>query len=154
MQFSSIWPIDRNLSSATTPGRSGSWSDGHEGVLYIPQSSTITGTSPSDCLVLCPGHWLGVLTPLQRCSRCILQLQPTVQEISRSVISILNELELICLPSSIAIVSTQSNGFDYCYLLLIILFNINHVCTQGIWYKYCYVSLTIQLNISHLFTHS
>ena len=34
--------------------------DGNEGVLRIPQSSSITKTSPSDCLVLYPGHSLGV----------------------------------------------------------------------------------------------
>ena len=43
MQFSSIWLIDRTLSDATTP-----------------QSSSITGTTPSDCLVSYPGHsWEG-----------------------------------------------------------------------------------------------
>ena len=47
--FSSIWPIDRALSGATTPGKSGPGSDGNDGVLHIPQSSSITGTSPSDC---------------------------------------------------------------------------------------------------------
>ena len=60
MQFSSIWPLDRALLDATTPGQSGSGSDGNEGVLCIPQSSSITGTSPSDCLVSYPGHSLGV----------------------------------------------------------------------------------------------
>ena len=30
-----------------------------EGVLYIPQNSSITGTSPLDCLVSYPGHSLG-----------------------------------------------------------------------------------------------
>ena len=50
-QFGSTWPIDRSLSGATTTGQSGSGSDGNEGVLCIPQSSSITGTSPSDCLV-------------------------------------------------------------------------------------------------------
>ena len=54
-QFSSIWPIDRTLSSATTPGQSRPGSDANEGVLLILQSSSITGTSPSDCLVLYPG---------------------------------------------------------------------------------------------------
>ena len=44
-----------------------------------------------------------------------------------SVISFLNKLELICLHTNIAIVSTQLNGFNYCYLTLIILFNINHL---------------------------
>ena len=56
IQFSSIWPIDRTLSSATTPGQSGPGSDGNEEVLHIPQSSRFTGASPSDCLVSYPGH--------------------------------------------------------------------------------------------------
>ena len=53
--------------------KSGPGSDGNEGVLCIPQSSSIAGTSPSDSLVSYPGHSLGGLTPLQRSSRCILQ---------------------------------------------------------------------------------
>ena len=72
MHISSIWPIDRTLSGTTTPGQSGPGSNGNEGVLHIPQSFSITGTSPSDCLVSYPGHLLGGLTLLQRCSRCIL----------------------------------------------------------------------------------
>ena len=43
--------LDRALSSATIPGQNGPKSDGNEEVLRIPQSSSITGTSPSDCLV-------------------------------------------------------------------------------------------------------
>ena len=43
------------------------------------------------------------------------------------VISFFNELELICLHIRIAIVPTQLNGLNYCYLTLIILFNINHL---------------------------
>ena len=51
------------------------------GVLHIPQSSSITGTSPSDCLgsyqdTRCGG---GGVSPLQRCSWFILQPQPTGQ---------------------------------------------------------------------------
>ena len=65
------------LSGATTPGLSGPGSDGNKVVLHIPQSSSITGTSPSDCLVSYPVHSLGSLTPLQRCSRCIIQPQAT-----------------------------------------------------------------------------
>ena len=42
-QFSSISPIDRTLSGATTIGQSGLWSNGNKGVLRIPQSSCITG---------------------------------------------------------------------------------------------------------------
>ena len=40
--------------------------DGNERVLYIPQSSSITGTSPSDCLVSYPGYSLGEVLPLCR----------------------------------------------------------------------------------------
>ena len=50
-QFSSIWPIDRTPSASTTPGQSGAGSDGNEGVLSIPQSSSITRTSTLVCLV-------------------------------------------------------------------------------------------------------
>ena len=45
----SNYSIDRALSVATTLGQSGPGSDGNDGVLRIPQSSSITGTSPSDC---------------------------------------------------------------------------------------------------------
>ena len=63
--------------SATTSGQSGPGSNGNEGVLCIHQSSSITGTLPSDCLESYLGYSLGEgLTPLQRCSWCILQPQP------------------------------------------------------------------------------
>ena len=55
-EFSSIWPIDSAVSDATTPGQSGPGSDGNDGVFCITQSSSITGTSPSDCLVSCTGY--------------------------------------------------------------------------------------------------
>ena len=61
MSNSSIWPIDRTLSGATTPCQSGPGSNGNEGLLWIPPSFTITGTSPSDCLLSCLRHSLGVL---------------------------------------------------------------------------------------------
>ena len=53
-----LWAIERTLSDATTPGYSGPGSDGNEGVLLIPQSSSISEASPSDCLVSYPGHSL------------------------------------------------------------------------------------------------
>ena len=66
-QFSSIWPMDRTLSRATSPGQSEPGSDSNKGVLHI------TGTSPSDCLMLYIRTLVwGGLTPLQRCSRCNL----------------------------------------------------------------------------------
>ena len=51
--------MDRALSGVTTPGLIGLVSDGNERVLCIPQSSSITGTSPSDCLVSYLVHLLG-----------------------------------------------------------------------------------------------
>ena len=52
--------MDRALSVATTPGQSGRGNKGNEEVLHIPQSPSITGPSPSDCLVSYPGHLLCV----------------------------------------------------------------------------------------------
>ena len=46
----------------------------------MKEYSSVTGTSPSDCLVSYPRHSLGGDLPRQqRNSRCILQLQPTRQ---------------------------------------------------------------------------
>ena len=64
--------IDRALLGATIPGQCGPGSNVKEGVLHIPQSCSITGNSPSDCLVSYPGHLL-VWGSLQSCSRSILQ---------------------------------------------------------------------------------
>ena len=77
MQFSSN---SRAQSDFTIPGQSGPGSNGNEGLLCIPQSPSITGTSPSDCLVSYAGHSFGGgSSPLHRCSLCILQLRPTGQ---------------------------------------------------------------------------
>ena len=66
------------LSCVTTPGPDEPLSDDNEEVLHIPQSSSITGNSPSDCLVSYQDNRCGDLTALQRCSGCILQSpQPT-----------------------------------------------------------------------------
>ena len=61
-----IGTIDSSLSGATTPRQSGPGSDGNEGILRIPQSSSITGVSPSDCLVPYPRHSLGGVFTLCR----------------------------------------------------------------------------------------
>ena len=53
-QLSSIWPIDKTLSNANTPAKSWPGSDENEGLLHIPQISSINRTSPSDYLVLYP----------------------------------------------------------------------------------------------------
>ena len=75
--FSTIWYIERTISSATTPGQCGPGSDRNDRVLHIPQSSSITGASPSDCFVSYQDTRRGSLTPPQRSSRCIQQPQPT-----------------------------------------------------------------------------
>ena len=75
---SSIWSIDRTLSGAATLGHSEPGNVGNIGVLCIPQSPSITEASPSDGLMSYSDHLLGGgLTPLQRCSWCILQPQLT-----------------------------------------------------------------------------
>ena len=72
MQFSSIWPIDRTLSSATTLGQSWPESDRNEGILHISQSSSITEDWPSDFLVSYTGHSLvGGVLPLRREAVCV-----------------------------------------------------------------------------------
>ena len=63
MSNCSIWLIDKTLSGATTPGQSGPGSNGNEEVLRFPQSFSITGGSPSDCLVSYPWHSLGESYP-------------------------------------------------------------------------------------------
>ena len=56
-------PIDRTLSGANSPVQSGPGSDSNEGLLRIPQSSSITVTSLSDCSVSYPGLLLGRFYP-------------------------------------------------------------------------------------------
>ena len=48
------------LSSATTPGQSAPRNDDNEGVLHISQNLTVSGASPSVCLMSYLGHFLGV----------------------------------------------------------------------------------------------
>ena len=55
--------MNRTLSGVTTPDQNGPESNANKGVLCIPQSSSITGTSPSDCLVSYARHKLGKSYP-------------------------------------------------------------------------------------------
>ena len=57
IQLSYIWSIDRTLSVATTPSEPGS--NGNKGAFRIPESSRITGATPSDCFVSHSGHLVG-----------------------------------------------------------------------------------------------
>ena len=74
---SSIWPIDRNLSGASTLGQNRPGSDGNEGIPHIPQSSSITGVLPSDFLMSCLGHSFKESYPFERFNWHIPQPQPT-----------------------------------------------------------------------------
>ena len=58
MSNTSIRLIDKTLLGAATPGQSGPASDGNKEVFCVPQSFSITGASPSDCLVSYLGHSL------------------------------------------------------------------------------------------------
>ena len=77
--------IDRTLSGVATPGQSGTGSNGNEEILCIPQSSSITGASPSDCLMSNLGKSLGrevlhicrnpvglLYSPIAKCSALFL----------------------------------------------------------------------------------
>ena len=57
MSNSSVWPIDKTLSDATTPDQSGHGSDGNEGVFHLPQNSK-TWASSSHSWVSYVTHWL------------------------------------------------------------------------------------------------
>ena len=58
MSNCSTWPIDRTLSGTTSPGQSRTGSNGNEGVLCNPQSSSITGASKSECFFSYSGKML------------------------------------------------------------------------------------------------
>ena len=58
MPNSSIWPIDRILSGATTLGQSGPGNNDNKEILYFPLSSR-AGASPLDHLMSYTGHSLG-----------------------------------------------------------------------------------------------
>ena len=64
-QFSSIWPTDRTLWGASTPGQSRPENDDNKRVLCIPQSS------PSDRLVSYLGHSFGEGAVLPLCRKTV-----------------------------------------------------------------------------------
>ena len=58
VQYSSIWHIDKIPSCTAAPSQSGPGNNTNERVLCIPHRSSITGISPSYCLVTYPRHSL------------------------------------------------------------------------------------------------
>ena len=59
-----LYLTHRALSGAPIPGQSQPGNDDNRWVLHIPQSVSITGASPSDCLVSYSGHSFGESHPL------------------------------------------------------------------------------------------
>ena len=74
----SIQPIDRTLSGSTAPSQSGPGGK-NEAMKGYSTFPSITRASSSDCLMSYQDTHLvvGSLTPLQKCSWCILQPQAT-----------------------------------------------------------------------------
>ena len=94
MSNSSIWPIDRTLSSATTLGQSGHERDGYKRVLRIPQSSCITRVSPVDCLVSYAGHTFGWgVLPLRRDAVIVFY---TPKRLGCRLFSVIFRILLVC----------------------------------------------------------
>ena len=118
MQFSFIWPIDRTLSSATTLGEIGPGSNGYEGVLCIFQRSSITGISPSNCLVSYQDTHLACFTLLQRCSWCILQSQPTGSLVGRVLPLCIGVIGVFYSPSRL----DNLVSFSFSFLSLLFIF--------------------------------
>ena len=59
----------------------------------------------------------------------------------------------VLLSNSKGFICTNLNDFKYCYLVLIIIFNIIRLNTvKG--FRYCYLVLVFIFNIIHSFTHS
>ena len=115
--FSFLSPIDKTRFGATTPGKRGPGSDDNEGILCITPNSSITGTSPPDCLMSYPGHLLsGGLTPRKRSSRC--NLQPQITGLSGSEFDLTRNLRL-------ANSTTRVQILDYTDLISHIVNNLN-----------------------------
>ena len=129
--------------------------------------------SPFICKQLNDFNYWYVTLIIQHVSFVIRQLNDYTYRICKGnsllVILFSNELELIYLHASIAIVSTQVNGFKDYNLILINLFNINHlfslssiahtntntfICTQLYDFKSSYPTQIITFSINHLFAHT
>ena len=83
MSNSSIRPIDKTISGATTPGQSGSKRKGNEEVFAFPKFPALFN------IIYRTLVW-GCLTPLQRCSRCILLPQSSRPHIIVNTLSVLD----------------------------------------------------------------
>ena len=68
------------------PGQTEPESNGNEGVLCIPQSPSITGKSPLDCLVSYAGHSLGAVLLLCRGAVSVFYSPSRLGKLIKSVI--------------------------------------------------------------------
>ena len=103
----SIWAKDVTLTGTLYLGQNGFCSNANEEILRILQSSR-TRASLLDDLVSYPGYSLGDLTPQHRCSRRILQPQPTRQ--LNSWWELLNNSFIIII---IIIISCWQHGYPW-----------------------------------------
>ena len=149
MSNCSIWPIAMTLSSATTPGQSGPRSDGNEGVLYIPPklhyywSFTIRLFNVISRTLV--GRWL---TPLQKCSWCILQLLLTglLGSGKRVVITLLSLRQVSlwlesCLITKVALYNYTEWNRPHTHTHNMIMVGILLLCkdTVGVFYSPCWL---------------
>ena len=118
--FSSIWLLIWPLSGVTTLCQSGLGNNGNERVPRIPQSSSTTETSVSDCLVSYLGHRFLSLIPLQRCSRNILQPQPTGQVCECIYIYIYTHTPCLCLSVSLSLSQTHTHTHTHTHTYIYI----------------------------------
>ena len=95
IQFSFIWPPDRTLSVATTPVQCEPGSDSNKRVLRIPQSSSITGASPSDSLVSYPGRSWGESNPSAEMQSVYFYSPSRLGKVPTLLLSKLQSLDLI-----------------------------------------------------------
>ena len=117
--MSKFYLTHKALSGATTWGQSGPGSDDNKGELLIPQSSSITGASLSDCLVSYTGHSSGEgILPLCRdavdvfydvyscvqivrfrntlaCTSCLIRNSNTPISLAMDLIDLLGSLSII-----------------------------------------------------------
>ena len=149
--------MDRALSGATIPGQSGPRSNGNEEVLRIPQSSSITGSLLSDCLVSYPGHWMGVIPLCRGAVRVFNNPQQTGQRMVFNQINLIGPWQVLPLRVKLDLrVKTMKGHFRAWELvgwLVVFLWYISLCClfnAKSIFMK-IFLFQTIQLSISTQF---
>ena len=81
----SIWPIERTLSGAAVPGQTGPGRNNNEKYSLIPKTQQLEPLHQIVSYHMQDTHYWDI-TPLQRCSQCILGAQPNRLEYKMSAI--------------------------------------------------------------------